>query len=229
MTSLSKYGVKLNRSGIAERSHGPVEFRHHIPAQWFKITAHLWAGREPRGAALGLTTASKVTSHRREAARRDRNESRHCCQLGDNGLHEINASSAGGSELRFHLVHQGHQLLHFGHDPALFGEGRDWNVELLDHRLGQGLARCTHQNVVNQVLHRRAREKQLNDGIEGVADLAQSLDGAVFTPLRNPAVFASARLDSELHTVAWANGADLAPEFLHALVTASFEGKSHAV
>ena len=23
-------------------------------------------------------------------------------------------------------VHQGHQLLHFGHDPALFGEGWEW-------------------------------------------------------------------------------------------------------
>ena len=60
-----------------------------------------------------------------------------------------------------------------------------------------------------------------NDGIEGVANLAQSLDGAVFEPLRDPAVFAHARLDPELHTVAWANGADLAPEYLHALVTAA--------
>ncbi len=60
-----------------------------------------------------------------------------------------------------------------------------------------------------------------NDGIEGVANLAQSLDGAVFEPLRDPAVFAHARLDPELHTVAWANGADMAPEYLHALVTAA--------
>lgn len=62
---------------------------------------------------------------------------------------------------------------------------------------------------------------RFNDGIEGIADLAQSLDGAVFEPLRDPAVFANARLDPELQTVAWANGADLAPEYLHALVTAA--------
>ena len=62
---------------------------------------------------------------------------------------------------------------------------------------------------------------RFNDGIEGVANLAESLDGAVFAPLRDPAVFAQARLDPELHTVAWANGADMAPEFLHALVTAA--------
>ncbi|MBL0171931.1 MAG: DUF2442 domain-containing protein [Gemmatimonadaceae bacterium] len=60
---------------------------------------------------------------------------------------------------------------------------------------------------------------RFNDGVEGVADLAQSLDGPVFEPLRDPEVFANARLDPELRTVAWANGADLAPEFLHALVT----------
>ncbi len=67
---------------------------------------------------------------------------------------------------------------------------------------------------------------RFNDGIEGVADLAQSLHGTVFEPLRDPAVFAHARLDTELHTVAWANGADLAPEFLHALVTGTYEGTS---
>ncbi len=62
---------------------------------------------------------------------------------------------------------------------------------------------------------------RFNDGIEGVANLSESLDGAVFEPLRDPAVFAHARLDPELQTVTWTNGADMAPEFLHALVTAA--------
>lgn len=62
---------------------------------------------------------------------------------------------------------------------------------------------------------------RFNDGIEGVANLEQTLDGAVFEPLRDPAVFAHARLDPELRTVAWTNGADMAPEFLHGLVTAA--------
>jgi hypothetical protein len=47
-------------------------------------------------------------------------------QLGDDGLHEVSASCAGNGDLRFQRVHQGHQLLHFGDDPALFGEGGKW-------------------------------------------------------------------------------------------------------
>ena len=62
---------------------------------------------------------------------------------------------------------------------------------------------------------------RFSDGIEGIADLTEELAGPVFEPLRNPAVFASARLDPELHTIAWPNGADLAPEFLHTLVMGS--------
>lgn len=61
---------------------------------------------------------------------------------------------------------------------------------------------------------------RFNNGTEGVANLAPSLHGAMFAPLRDPALFALARLDPELRTVAWSNGADLAPEFLHALVMA---------
>ena len=62
---------------------------------------------------------------------------------------------------------------------------------------------------------------RFSDGLEGIADLADELDGPVFEPLRDPALFAGARLDAELHTVAWPNGADLAPEFLHTLVVGS--------
>lgn len=43
------------------------------------------------------------------------------------GFEEVRGGVAGGGELRFHLVHQGHQLIHFGHDPALLGEG--WKRE----------------------------------------------------------------------------------------------------
>jgi hypothetical protein len=59
---------------------------------------------------------------------------------------------------------------------------------------------------------------QFNDGAEGVVDLGGSLNGTVFDPLRDPREFATAHLDPELHTVAWANGADVAPEFLRGLL-----------
>jgi Protein of unknown function (DUF2442) len=62
---------------------------------------------------------------------------------------------------------------------------------------------------------------RFNDGVEGIADLSSELTGPVFDPLRDPDRFATARLDPELQTVAWPNGADLAPEFLRALVLGS--------
>ena len=48
-------------------------------------------------------------------------------EFGDEGGEEVRGGGAGGGELRFQRVHQGHKLLHFSHDPALFGEGWDGN------------------------------------------------------------------------------------------------------
>ena len=59
---------------------------------------------------------------------------------------------------------------------------------------------------------------RFNDGAQGEVDLAVHLVGPVFVPLRDPALFAAVRLDPELRTIVWPNGADLAPEFLHSLL-----------
>ena len=56
---------------------------------------------------------------------------------------------------------------------------------------------------------------RFNDGSEGEVDLSGELDGPVFEPLKDPKVFAQFRLDPDVHTLVWPNGADLAPEFLH--------------
>ncbi len=55
-----------------------------------------------------------------------------------------------------------------------------------------------------------------NDGTSGEVDLSQSLDGPVFEPLRDVDYFS--RFSIEGHTLAWPNGADFAPEYLHELV-----------
>lgn len=55
---------------------------------------------------------------------------------------------------------------------------------------------------------------RFSDGTEGEADLADELDGEVFEPLKDPAAFREFTVDPDLETVVWANGADLAPEFL---------------
>lgn len=56
---------------------------------------------------------------------------------------------------------------------------------------------------------------RFNDETERTVDLWPELEGPVFEPLRDPDYFASFRLDPELHTVVWPNGADFAPDFLH--------------
>lgn len=56
---------------------------------------------------------------------------------------------------------------------------------------------------------------RFNDGSEGEVDLSGELDGPVFEPLKDPAVFAQFKVNPDVHTLVWPNGADLAPEFLH--------------
>jgi hypothetical protein len=62
---------------------------------------------------------------------------------------------------------------------------------------------------------------RFSDGLEGEVDLSGDLDGPMFEPLRDPAMFGRVRLDPTLHTLVWPNGADLAPEFLRARLLAT--------
>ena len=55
---------------------------------------------------------------------------------------------------------------------------------------------------------------KFEDGTEGEIDLAAELWGPVFEPLKNPEYFAQVSV-AEYGTIAWPNGADLAPEFLY--------------
>jgi len=52
------------------------------------------------------------------------------------------------------------------------------------------------------------------DGVGGDVDLSDELWGEVFEPLKDLEKFREFRLDDELQTIVWPNGADLAPEFL---------------
>ena len=53
---------------------------------------------------------------------------------------------------------------------------------------------------------------RFSDGAAGEVDLSAELDGPVFEPLKDIEQFK--RLSISLHTLAWSNGADFAPEFL---------------
>jgi len=56
---------------------------------------------------------------------------------------------------------------------------------------------------------------RFNDSAEGMVDLKDELYGEVFEPLKDMKKFKSFKVDPDLETIAWENGADLAPEFLY--------------
>lgn len=56
------------------------------------------------------------------------------------------------------------------------------------------------------------------DGAEGEIDFSGRKWRGVFEPLRDPGYFGRVQLDRELGTIVWPNGADIAPETLHARV-----------
>ena len=56
---------------------------------------------------------------------------------------------------------------------------------------------------------------RFDDGKEGQIDLKDELWGEVFEPLKDLSVFKKVRLDRELGTICWENGADFSPKFLY--------------
>jgi len=64
-----------------------------------------------------------------------------------------------------------------------------------------------------------------SDGSSRDVDLTGELRGPVFEPLADPDYFSQVRVDEELGTIVWPNGADLDPLVLHG----DFEPASHLV
>jgi hypothetical protein len=56
---------------------------------------------------------------------------------------------------------------------------------------------------------------RFSDGAEGEVDLGAELDGEVFESLKNIDEFRKFKVDPDLQTIVWDNGADMAPEFLY--------------
>ena len=73
-------------------------------------------------------------------------------------------------------------------------------------------------SVIPTVIHATYRgdyriELVFQDGVQATVDFAQWLDGPVFEPLRDREYFRRFFIDGG--TVAWPNGADIAPETLY--------------
>lgn len=64
-------------------------------------------------------------------------------------------------------------------------------------------------------LHDYVVEVTFNNGRKGLADLSEALKGQVFEPLKEIAQFSRLKVDEELETITWENGADLAPEYIY--------------
>jgi len=57
---------------------------------------------------------------------------------------------------------------------------------------------------------------RFEDGVEGVVDVESLVRfRGIFAPLENPEYFARVRVDPELGSVSWPNGADLDPDILY--------------
>ena len=56
---------------------------------------------------------------------------------------------------------------------------------------------------------------RFNNGAVGEVDLKDELSGEVFEPLKDISKFKNFRVDPDIETIVWENGADIAPEFLY--------------
>ncbi len=56
---------------------------------------------------------------------------------------------------------------------------------------------------------------KFDDETERVINLRSVLEGALYEPLQNESLFSQVKINPELHTLEWPNGADFDPETLY--------------
>ncbi|PIU55060.1 MAG: DUF2442 domain-containing protein [Chloroflexi bacterium CG07_land_8_20_14_0_80_51_10] len=66
------------------------------------------------------------------------------------------------------------------------------------------------------------------DGSAKHVDLESHLDGEIFEPLKDVDYFRTVRVNPDLDTIVWENGADVSPDFLYEIGTPVAEAASAA-
>lgn len=61
-------------------------------------------------------------------------------------------------------------------------------------------------------------ELTFSNGVTGTVDLSHELTGRLFEPLRDMEEFRKVRVEPDLSTIVWPNGADIAPDYLYELM-----------
>jgi len=64
------------------------------------------------------------------------------------------------------------------------------------------------------------------DGIVKLVDLKPHLDGEIFEPLRDVNYFKTVRVNPDIDTIVWENGADISPDFLYEIGVSVAETRS---
>jgi len=71
-----------------------------------------------------------------------------------------------------------------------------------------------------QVMEGYQLRLRFEDGVEGALNVADLVDfSGVFAPLRAHDYFRQVRVNAELGTICWPNGADLDPDVLYSLIS----------
>jgi len=64
------------------------------------------------------------------------------------------------------------------------------------------------------------------DGVRKLVDMEPHLDGEIFEPLKDVDYFKTVRVNPDIDTIAWENGADFSPDFLYEVGTEVKDGQA---
>ncbi len=66
------------------------------------------------------------------------------------------------------------------------------------------------------------------NGETKIIDLEPYLDGNIFAPLKDIEYFKKVKLNKDIDTIVWDNGADFSPDFLYEIGTVSHKSAGHS-